>query len=159
MTSYTEAIFQGSDVDDEFTDVVATTYRATATRTGKLWTVTVHGLPRGAVQAQGATWAEARGNALTLVVDLLQADPGTVGVLVEPADEKEAAAVAAVIEARTARALAEEAERDAVRQAAQLLVDNGWSTRDAGAVLQLSHQRISQLAPRASSGNQVADAE
>jgi hypothetical protein len=83
----------------------------------------VHGLPRGAVQAQGATWIDAEGNALALVAGLLQADPGTVGIRVEPADEKEAAALAAVVETRGARVLAEEAERDAVRQAGRTASD------------------------------------
>ena len=37
------------------------------------------------------------------------------------------------------------AERDAVRQATRLFIAQGWSTRDAGSAMRLSHQRISQI--------------
>lgn len=68
-------------------------------------------------------------------------------VSVAPADPEAAAAVRALTAARIARADAEQAERDAARAAARTLTSRGWSTRDTGRVLRLSHQRISQLAP------------
>ncbi|WP_052385501.1 hypothetical protein [Streptomyces sp. NRRL F-2890] len=138
-----------ADDPDEFVDLVATTYPATATRTGSTWTVTIHDLPDGhAAIAQGTTWGEAQTNAHDIVVDLLGAHPAAVIVSVAPADPDAAAAIQALIDARIARAAAEQAERDAARTAARTLTGQGWSTRDAGTALQLSHQRISQLASR-----------
>ncbi|MGJ6963277.1 type II toxin-antitoxin system HicB family antitoxin [Streptosporangium sp. G11] len=135
---------------DEFVDVTFTSYNATATRVGKQWNVTVHDLPEGrAVLAQGATWADAHRNAHTAVITLLDVEqPYAVGIRLTPDDPELAAALQAVMEARIARADAEQAERDTVTRAAQLLTGRGWSTRDAGNALSLSHQRISQLAPR-----------
>jgi len=125
-------------------------YPATATRDGAQWSVTVHDLPTGHfVQAQGATWPDAEINAIKGVIGALKAEIGTVGVELAPADPDAAAALDAVTQTRIARAHAEQAERDAVRNAARLLTGQGWSTRDAGAALRLSHQRVSQLAPRA----------
>ncbi|GAA2692193.1 type II toxin-antitoxin system HicB family antitoxin [Nonomuraea recticatena] len=153
MTSRHELIFDQPDISEDLDstepEIVATTYLATATRTGKYWTATVHGLPdRHNLQVQGATWKETKSNVLDRTVDLLGSDAGVVGVLLVPADAEEASALEAVRDARAARLLAEQAERDAVRTAAQTLLDRGWSTRDAGSALGLSHQRISQLAPR-----------
>ncbi|SDH66796.1 hypothetical protein SAMN05421505_1208 [Sinosporangium album] len=150
MSSYIEAIFDQADIpenlDQTEAEVEATVYRATATRTGKYWTATVHDLPDGqVVRAQGSTWKEARNNALECVLELLGPTSGTVGVHLSPADPKLDKALKAVGAARTARAYAEQAERDAVRTAAHHLIGNGWSTRDAGSALGLSHQRISQI--------------
>ncbi|GGN99028.1 hypothetical protein [Microbispora bryophytorum] len=151
MRSPHEAVFEAvepaTDVasPDEFARVQATTYHGTGTRTGKQWTVTVHDLPGGLVKAQGATWRDAQINALTCVVDLLQAAPGTVCLAVTPDDPQAAAALDAVTAARVARAEAEQAERDAVRRAAQILTGQGWTYRDAGTALGLSHQRIGQI--------------
>ncbi|MFG1956023.1 hypothetical protein [Nonomuraea sp. NPDC049028] len=135
-------LFPVADADLE----VATTYRVTVTRTGKQWTATATDLPGGhTIQAQGANWVEVRRNIGGLIVDLLKDEPGTIGLRVIPADPEAAAALAAVIEARQARMLAEQAERDAVRHAARLLIAQGWTTRDAGSAMRLSHQRISQI--------------
>jgi hypothetical protein len=153
MRSHFEAIFdepETAENPDEFAEVKFTTYNATATRTGKQWNVTVHDLPEGrAVLAQGANWGDAHRNTHTAVINLLKVEPHTVGIHIEPEDVEAAAALQAVTDARVARANAEQAERDAVIRAARLLTDKGWSTRDAGRALSLSHQRISQLAPRA----------
>ncbi|MEV1245109.1 type II toxin-antitoxin system HicB family antitoxin [Nonomuraea sp. NPDC049750] len=153
MQTHFEQIFNEPDIidtPDEETGAAYASYPATATRTGKLWSVVVRDLPAGhAVHAQGATWAEAELNAIKALIGALQAEPGTVGVQLAPADEEAAAALEAVTQARIARAYAEQAERDAVRRAARLLTDQGWTTRDAGGALRLSHQRISQIAPRA----------
>ncbi|GAA3252980.1 hypothetical protein [Nonomuraea helvata] len=143
-----EAIFDQPDLipSGEDTDLpVATTYHATATRTGKLWTAIAE-LPGGhTVQAQGATWADVRSNIAGLIFDTLKAEPGTVGVHLAPADPDAAAAIAAVYDARQARVLAEQAERDAVRRTARLLKAQGWNTRDSGSALSMSHQRMSQI--------------
>lgn len=132
-------------------DFECVSYDATATRTGKQWTVTVHGLPAGhAVVAQGATWADAHHNAHAAVHSLIGGEPWTVAINLWPDDSEAAEALRDVINARTARGEAEIAEREAVAHAAQLLTGKKeWTTRDAGSALHLSHQRISQLAPRA----------
>ncbi|UGQ14993.1 hypothetical protein LO772_16325 [Yinghuangia sp. ASG 101] len=126
------------------------TYLGTATRVGKMWNVTVAGLPNGcAAQAQGTTWREAQDNTSTCVAELLGSDaPPVYGVHIAPADPQAAQAIKDLAEARRALVLAEQAVRDKTRHAARVLVDQEWSTRDAGQVLRLSHQRISQLAPR-----------
>ncbi|MBB3733841.1 hypothetical protein [Nonomuraea dietziae] len=151
MTTRHEAVFSQDYVaDDTDTDaLVASSYLATATRTGKYWTATVHGLPDGqSLHVQGATWRETADNALDRVSDLLGPSTGVVGLYLAPADPEAASVVKAVREARTARFLAEQAERDAVVKAAQTLLDQGWTTRDVGSVLGFSHQRISQIARR-----------
>ncbi|XVQ16363.1 type II toxin-antitoxin system HicB family antitoxin (plasmid) [Spirillospora sp. CA-255316] len=152
MRSHFEAIFDEPECDgdpDEFVDITFTNYDATITRTGKQWTVTVHDLPEGrTVVAQGPTWAEAGDNAHAAVTGLLGTEPQAVGIDLFPDDPEANAAIQAVVNARVARGEAEQAERDAVRRAARLLTGKGWSTRDTGSALRLSHQRISQLAPR-----------
>ncbi|MGW0807987.1 type II toxin-antitoxin system HicB family antitoxin [Nonomuraea sp. NPDC002799] len=152
MKTHFEEIFDEEDIVEtpaEPSGTRYTSYPATATRDGALWTVVVHDLPEGrAVQAQGATWTEAEMNAAKGVLAALKAELGTVGVHLAPDDPEAAAALDAVVAARVARAYAGQAERDAVRHAARLLVDRGWSTRDAGRALRLSHQRISQIAPQ-----------
>ncbi|RCG32284.1 hypothetical protein DQ384_07235 [Sphaerisporangium album] len=129
---------------------MAVTYVATATRTGKRWTAVARDLPGGrTVQAEGASWGEVRRNVADLVFEAHNADAGIGALQLVPADPEAAAAVVDVIAARSARILAEQAERDAVRHAVRLLIGEGWSPRDIGSALLLSHQRISQLAPGA----------
>lgn len=148
-----EKIFDEPEPDPDAFDAsgdVCVSYDATAARTGKQWTVTVHGLPDGhAVVAQGATWSDARRNAHQAVHRLLGGKPWTVAINLWPDDSETADALRDVISARIARGEAEIAEREAVTRAAQLLTGKkGWTIRDAGSALHLSHQRISQLAPR-----------
>ncbi|NAS20073.1 hypothetical protein GT755_00050 [Herbidospora sp. NEAU-GS84] len=151
MTSF-EAIFDepAAQDSDESAHITCTTYRATATRAGKQWIVNVHGLPDGyVVRVQGATWREAESNTITGITDALHVEPpAAVIVHMRPDDDEIVEALEAVTDARAARLHAELAEKEAVRAAAQTLVDKGWTTRDAGGVLRLSAQRISQLAPR-----------
>ncbi|MEU8356495.1 type II toxin-antitoxin system HicB family antitoxin [Nonomuraea sp. NPDC048882] len=147
-----EKIFDEPECDgdpDEFVDVKFAQYPATATRDGNQWTVTVHDLPDGrAVLAQGSHWTEAHRNTHKLVAELLGEQPHAVGITMRPDDPEIVAALDAVTLARTARADAEQAERNTVAGAARLLTGKGWTVRDAGGVLGLSPQRISQLAPR-----------
>lgn len=149
QNTHVEAIFDRPDVveADEATGPEVTIYNATATRVGKYWNVAVNDLPDGrAAQAQGANWTEAQLNAMDCVQGLFEPDQrDTVGVRLIPADPQAADALVSVWTARSARAVAEQAERDAVREAVRILLDQGWSTRDAGKALALSHQRVSQL--------------
>ncbi|MEV0389529.1 hypothetical protein [Nonomuraea sp. NPDC050643] len=152
MTTHFEEIFDEPDIvepPDEQSSARYTSYPATASRGDGVWNVVVHDLPAGhAVRAQGVTWTDAEMNAIKAVIDVLQAEIGTVGVHLIPDDPDAAAALETVTAARIARAQAGQDERDAVRHAARLLTDQGWSTRDAGRALRLSHQRISQIAPQ-----------
>ncbi|MGW0483085.1 hypothetical protein [Nonomuraea sp. NPDC003214] len=130
----------------------AVTYQATVTRIGKHWTATVRDLPGGqTAHVQGASWKETKENVVDCVLKLRDDKPDAVAVQFVPGDPEVAAALATVSAARSARVQAELAERDAVYRAARLLVGKGWSTRDAGSALGLSHQRISQIAPRPAS--------
>jgi hypothetical protein len=63
-----------------------------------------------------------------------------------PADPRARDALTAVWTARGDRSRAELAEREAVRHAVRTLLEQGWSARDAGKALNLSHQRVSQIA-------------
>ncbi|MGW5263835.1 hypothetical protein ACWEQG_22930 [Microbispora sp. NPDC004025] len=141
-----DLIFDQPDLIPPGDDVVeAVTYFATVTRAGKQWTATAE-LPGGhTVRTQGGSWADVKSNVAQLIFGVLRDEHATIGVYVEPADPKAKAALAAVIEARQARVLAEQAERDAVRHAARLLTAQGWTTRDVGSAMRLSHQRISQI--------------
>ncbi|MDH2426442.1 hypothetical protein [Sphaerisporangium sp. TRM90804] len=146
------AIFNQPDLletNDE-PEVETVTYFATATRTGKQWIATARDLPGGrTVQAQGASWREVKRNMADLVFEIHNDDASIGALHLVPADPDAEAALKDVVAARSARVLAEQAEREAVRHAVRLLIDQGWSTRDIGSALLLSHQRVSQIAPRA----------
>ncbi|MEU0938994.1 hypothetical protein [Embleya sp. NPDC005971] len=124
-------------------------YDATATRVGTMWMVDIPGLPDGSTAAaHGRTWPEAQKNAGDRIRELLGPDGGAFGVRLSPADPDADAAVQALVEARTALHHAEESAREAAEHAARTLTAQGWTTRDAGAVLRISHQRVAQLAPQ-----------
>jgi hypothetical protein len=152
MSTWREAILDQPDVPenlDQHELQITTTFHATLTRIGKRWTATVDNLPDGhVIRVQGATWRETADNAMESVFELLNYDPDTVGFSFTPADQEAADAMGNVRDARAARLHAEQAERDALRNAARILIDKGWTTRDTGSVLGLSHQRISQIVPR-----------
>ncbi len=143
-----DLIFDQPDLtppSDDDTIVETVTYFVTVARTGKQWTATAE-LPGGrTVQAQGASWTNVKSNVAQLIFDTLRDKPEVIGLHVSPADPEAKAALEAVIEARQARVLAEQAERDAVRHAVRLFTAQGWTTRDVGSVMRLSHQRISQI--------------
>jgi len=123
-------------------------YDATATKVGKTWMVTIPGLPDGSTATtHGTTWHEAKRNTGTRLRELL--GPGAeFGFRLSPSDPDADAAVTTLVEARANLLRAEEAAREAAEHAARILTAQGWTTRDAGAALGLSPQRISQLAPR-----------
>ncbi|WP_173527506.1 hypothetical protein [Nonomuraea antri] len=153
MSKHFEVIFDSPDLatDAEIEGLPKVTdyYTATMTRTGKRWTATCRDLPGGrVVEAQGKSWREARRGVGRLISDAVAGEPGLAAVHVVPADPEEDALLAAVLDARYERAYAEQAERDAVRHAARTLLDRGWTTRDVGSLLLLSHQRISQIVRR-----------
>ncbi|MET7337071.1 hypothetical protein [Nonomuraea sp. NPDC005650] len=147
--AWRESILDQPDIPedpDQLELQITTTYHATLARTGKRWTATADNLPGGhVIQVRGATWRETAVNAMAAIFDLLKYNPDTVGFFFTPADEEAAHVTADVRDARAARL---HAERDALRNAVRTLIDKGWTTRDIGSVLGLSHQRISQIAPR-----------
>ncbi|MFJ8745838.1 hypothetical protein ACIRL2_41580 [Embleya sp. NPDC127516] len=145
-----DAVFEQPDIDP---DIASTddrrpipTYTATATRTGKQWTATITGLPEGrTAQAHGPTWGDTELAAFSVVGEILDAEPATYTVRLVPADPTALDALDTLVQARLTLAHAEQAVRDAARNAARTLTDQGWTTRDTGTALRLSHQRISQL--------------
>jgi predicted RNase H-like HicB family nuclease len=121
-------------------------YRATARRSGQWWAVTVPALPGVFTQVkrldQVAVMAR---EAVALYLDV---PVETVTITPEPVLPSPAAtALRNLHQARTAAAAA--ADRLATAQAAavhELLRTEHLSSRDAAAVLGISHQRVSQIA-------------
>lgn len=148
-----DAIFDQPEIIADLGDLPleVTTYPATAARTGSTWTVTAQDLAGGhVVQAEGRTWLEAEDKIHEAVTEHLGVDPTTVVVSVKPAEPEASAALYALTGARIARAKAEQAERDAVRHAARILVGHKWPVQDVGEMLRLPAARISKLTADAS---------
>lgn len=120
-----------------------TVYRVIARRTGEWWALEIPDLPGVFSQAKRLDTADtAAREAIALMLDT---HPDSVQVAIEPTLDSKAAK--AVEEAETAREVAEEASaraQDAMRVAAGILSET-MSQRDAGLVLGVSFQRISQL--------------
>lgn len=118
-------------------------YRVTARRVGEWWALEVPDLPGVFSQAKRLERAdEAAREAIAVMLDI---DPASVAVDVVPilsAEEK--AVVAEVAKAQKAARVAADAERQAMQKAAAVLTRD-LSQRDAGRVLGVSFQRVSQL--------------
>jgi hypothetical protein len=124
------------------------TYRVTASRDGKFWMleITGPGLKRsGATQVRRLDQIEAMvRDWLVTRFDLL--DESTVEIILEPVLPAEERSV--VDAALSKRQAAEEAQREAVAAttaAARELTKHDLTTRDIGALLGISHQRVSQM--------------
>jgi predicted RNase H-like HicB family nuclease len=123
-------------------------YTAVAERSGGWWAVTVPDVPGVFTQARrltGATGAEAMARAA--IAMMLGVPASTVEVRVEPrlGDDLDRQAA----EARSARQAAEEAAAEAARKMLDLvrqLTARGLTVRDAGMIVGMSPQRVSQLA-------------
>ena len=121
--------------------MAAVTRTATAVREGRFWVVDVPGVGR----TQGRSVRDAR----AMAVDLVEAMTGKaedVHVHFElPEDIREAVehARATAAEAKRLTSVAADEYRQAIRD---LLVDRGMSKADVAALLQVSQQRVSQLA-------------
>ncbi|GAB1822574.1 hypothetical protein [Herbidospora sp. RD11066] len=156
MRTRHEAVFDEPDIVEDVDESlgISTDYIAVVTREGRGWKATVSDLPGGkVVVAHGATWAETTHNVgESLDAAVTPEPPYVLGYHMVPADPEAASAIGAVMMARSDRVYAEQAERDAVRNAVRVLIGQGWTTRDAGRALMLSHQRISQLNAEASAG-------
>ncbi len=80
---------------------------------------------------------------------MLDADPAAIGVEVLP---EVPSTVSQALEARRAARQAEEDAEHATAAARELLED-GYTVRDAGTLLHLSPQRVSQIAPARKTGH------
>lgn len=118
-------------------------YTATCVRSGGWWAITVPEIKGVFSQARRLDQVEEMAReAIALMLDV---DPNSFDVDVQPELPKE------VTRARKARIALREAEQsadEATVSAARALLDKGYTVRDAGALLGISAQRVSQLAPK-----------
>ncbi len=121
------------------------TYTAVCRRSGNWWAVSIRELK--GVHTQARRLDQVPDMARDAIALMLEADPGEVQVTVEP---EMPAPVEDALAARRAAREAERAAEEATAIAARQLLDEGYTIRDAGRLLGLSPQRISQIAPRAS---------
>ena len=120
-------------------------YRAAARRSGQWWAVTVPELRGVFTQARRLDQvAEMAREAVALYLDV---DPGDIRITVEPVLPDRAANSVATLQ-RARREAQRATDELAAAQAAavrELVGMERLSTRDAAAVLGISHQRVSQL--------------
>lgn len=123
--------------------VAVSAYRVTARRIGEWWALEVPDLPGVFSQAKRLERAdEAAREAIAVMLDI---EPDKVEVVVEPVlSDEEKAVLTAVAQAQEAARNAAENERRAMRNAAAVLARD-LSQRDAGQLLGVSFQRVSQL--------------
>lgn len=116
------------------------TYTAVARRIGDWWAISVPALKGVHTQVKRLPKAEAM--ARDAIALFLGVNPKDVTVQVVPDLPDEVAA------ARDARQRASQAEADAEKATARAvaaLISNGWTVRDAGEVIGISAQRVSQI--------------
>jgi predicted RNase H-like HicB family nuclease len=129
--------------------VAVTAYRVRARHVGDWWALEVPDLPGVFSQAKRLDKAEAA--ACEAIAVMLDVEPEAVRVEIEPeVPENARAAVRDLEEARRARTEAADREQQAAARAAAALTKE-LSQRDAGRLLGLSFQRVSQLAKSARS--------
>jgi predicted RNase H-like HicB family nuclease len=121
------------------------TYTAIAERSGGWWAVRVREQPGVFTQARRLDQVEAM--VRDALAGLLDAAPGSFEIqVIESLPEEVADEVAHARQARAQAAQAQTTADAAMRRAAARLVDSGLTVRDAGRVLGVSAQRVSQLA-------------
>jgi predicted RNase H-like HicB family nuclease len=126
-------------------------YTAVCRRAGSWWAVSVPEFKGVHTQARRLDQVAAMTrDAIALMLDV---DPGSVEVTVRP---ELPGVVALALESRSAARKADEAAEQATATAVRSLIDDGYTVRDAGTLLGLSPQRISQIAARQ---KEPADAE
>ena len=126
---------------------------AVARRSGRWWAVEVPSLP--GVFTQARTLDAVESMVRDAIAIFLQVSPASIAI--EVRCEPPAEARADVEEALARKADAERAQAAAsvaMRQAVAALADAGLTNRDAGRLLQVSHQRVAQIA---ASGAQAAE--
>ena len=120
-----------------------TTYSVSCRRVGDWWAVSVPELKGLHTQARRLDQVAAM--AREAIALLLDVDPATVDVEVRP---ELPGTVTAALDARQAARDADEKAEQATATAIRALLSDGYTVRDAGALLGLSPQRISQIAAR-----------
>lgn len=123
-------------------------YEARCELDGRHWSVDV---PDLRIHTFGRTLRDAEEMARDAISALLEVPAGDVSVslIVPELDES----LRKVDAARTARAKATERERKATADAIHALLRKGVSQRDAARILNLSHQRVSQIASATSTAH------
>ncbi len=120
-------------------------YRVEVIRSGGWWAITVPALGGVFSQAKRLDQVEdSAREAISLMLDVDGSDVGALDIIVTPPPS--AAALLEAFEESTA--VAEEAARVAEatrREVAELLRAEGLPLRDVGALIGVSHQRVSQL--------------
>ncbi|MCG5464312.1 type II toxin-antitoxin system HicB family antitoxin [Micromonospora sp. MED01] len=117
-------------------------YTATCVRSGDWWAITVPQIK--GVFSQARRLDQVEGMAREAIALMLDVAPDSFEVDVQPDLPQE------VSQARKARTALREAEQSADRAttaAARTLLARGYTVRDAGALLGISPQRVSQLVP------------
>lgn len=125
------------------------TYTAVCRRSGSWWAISIRELK--GVHTQARRLDQVGDMARDAIALMLEVDRGGVEVTVEP---EVPAPVADALAARRAAREAEHAAEQATAAAVKQLLDEGYTIRDAGRLLGLSPQRISQIAPKASRTHQ-----
>lgn len=121
-----------------------TTYRATATRDGRWWSVELHDLPPHYIGfTQGRDLEDARFMAQDAIALLLDVPKSEVDIDLHVAETDQL--IAEVEQARVRRKEAAREEQATLIRAARALVERGLTQRDAARVLGLSFQRVHQL--------------
>ncbi|MDG4829961.1 type II toxin-antitoxin system HicB family antitoxin [Solwaraspora sp. WMMD1047] len=118
-----------------------TTYSVSCRRVGNWWAISVPELK--GVHTQARRLDQVAAMAREAIALLLETDPAAISIEVYP--ELPGTVVAALDARRTARDADEKAEQ-ATTTAVRALLGDGYTVRDAGALLGLSPQRISQIA-------------
>lgn len=128
-------------------------YRATASRDGRWWFVHVAGEQGLYTQVRRLDQAEAM--IREVIALMLEVPEDSFDVVVEPdlasLGGVREAVEAALVERERANA-AQEAASSAMRHAVSEIRASGYTSRDAGMLLGVSNQRISQIARQAADG-------
>jgi predicted RNase H-like HicB family nuclease len=122
-------------------------YTVTAARSGRWWALEVLDLPGVHSQARRLDQAEAM--VREVIGLMLEVPEDSFDVVIKPQMESLGELGEAIEEALHARQLAEEAQAAssaAMRHAVREVRTSGYTARDAGLLLGVSNQRISQLA-------------
>jgi predicted RNase H-like HicB family nuclease len=126
--------------------IVKPIYRVTALRTGRWWAIEVPELP--GVHSQAHRLDQVESMAREAIGLLLGVPEGSFDVTVEPDLSTLGGLKDPIEEALHAREIAEQAQSRAsaaVRHAVREIRSSGYTSRDAGMLLGVSNQRISQL--------------
>ena len=120
------------------------TYTVRCERSDNWWAISVVGMPGAFGQVRRLT--QARETARDVIAMMLEASPDSFDIELEPVINP--AVHRSLKRALTARKQADEVQSaalEATRHAAKALIDSGVTVRDAGEILGISFQRVSQL--------------